>query len=395
MCRLKRRAILRVQKSCRTVLNKASDGIRSRRQVMSNGIYVRLQEHLDGLPVGFPKTPSGVEIAILKRIFQPDEAEMALRLTPLPETTEDFSQRTGLDPVHAGEMLDRMARKGQIFRMRHEGRTLYNAAPFVPGIWEYQLENLDGELAGMVEAYFGHSLGGVISGGKIPLFRTLPVDENLTMEMEVMPYDRVKEIVRSQKTIALANCICRKERRLAGHECNHVDDVCLVFSHMARFYVENGLARFITADEAVDALDRAERDGLVHSPLNAQRPMGMCNCCGCCCGVLRGITQFKLPSSKVIRSDFYCSCDPAACSGCGECVERCQVNAIRVEDEVATVDRGQCIGCGLCVSTCLTGALTLARKPPEEIPALPATAGDVFKELAMGKVRAREAAQQR
>jgi ferredoxin len=163
---------------------------------------------------------------------------------------------------------------------------------------------------------------------------------------------------------------------------------------MARFYVENGLARFITADQAVDALDRAERDGLVHSPLNAQRPMGMCNCCGCCCGILRGITHFKLPPSKVIRSDFYSVCDQNACSGCGECVERCQVKAIRLEDELAGVSRDQCIGCGLCVSTCPTGALTLARKQPEAIPALPATAGDVFKQLAMGKARALKAAQQ-
>jgi ferredoxin len=361
---------------------------------MSDSMYVRLQEHLDGLPVGFPKTPSGIEIAILKRIFQPDEAEMAVRLTPLPETTEEFSQRTGLDRVRAGEMLERMAKKGQIFRMRHEGTTLYNAAPFVPGIWEYQLENLDAELAGMVEAYFGHSLGKVISGGKIPIFRTLPVDENLTMEMEVMPYDRVKDIVRSQKTIALANCICRKERRLAGHECDHIDDVCLLFSHMARFYVENGLARFITPEEAVDVLDRAERDGLVHSPLNAQRPMGLCNCCGCCCGILRGITHFKLPPSKVIRSDFYSVCAKDACSGCGECVERCQVNAIQLVDEVARVDRSQCIGCGLCVSTCPTGALALVHKPPDEAPAPPATAGDVFKQLAMGKAWAVKAAKQ-
>lgn len=354
---------------------------------MSGAVYEKLQEHLDSLPVGFPKTSSGVEMAILKKIFDPDEAEMATHLTPLPETLEAFSQRTGIELQRAGEMLERMARKGQIFRIRRGEETLYSAASFVPGIWEYQLGSLDRELAEMVEQYFDQALGKVLTTGKIPVFRVLPVDENLSMEMQVMPYDRVKEIVRSQKTIALADCLCRKERRLTGHGCNHIDDVCLLFSHMARFYVENKMARFITPEEAVDVLDRAEKDGLVHSPINARNPMGMCNCCGCCCGLLRGINHLKLPASKVVRSDFFCTCDEDACSGCGVCEERCQVMAIQLKDDVARVDRDRCIGCGLCVSTCPTEALRLARKSPGEIPEVPATWGEMFIKVAPTKAR--------
>ncbi len=352
---------------------------------MSDEIYDRLQEHLDRLPVGFPKTESGVEIVILKKIFEPEEAEMAVHLHPLPETVDAFCQRTGIEPKKAEEMLERMADKGQIFRMKRDGEIHYCAASFVPGIWEYQLNKLDKELAEMVERYFDEAMSKAIAKGSIPIFRALPVDENLSMEMEVMPYDRVKEIIRSQRTIALADCICRKEKRLAGHDCNHIDDVCLLFSHMARYYVENGLARFITVDEAIDALDRAEKDGLVHSPQNAQRPMGFCNCCGCCCGILRGITHQNLPPSKVIRADFYCISDPEVCSGCGECKERCQVNAIDLIDDVAVVNRDQCIGCGLCVSTCPTEAMKLISKPPEELSAPPASVGEIFMKLAAEK----------
>ncbi|MGQ9653783.1 MAG: hypothetical protein ACUVXD_06935 [Thermodesulfobacteriota bacterium] len=175
---------------------------------MSGTVYEKLQEHLDGLPMGFPKTSSGVEMAILKKIFDPDEAEMATHLTPLPETLDAFSKRTGIEQKRAEDLLERMARKGQIFRMRRGTETLYSAASFVPGIWEYQLRSLDRELAEMVEQYFEQALGKVLTTAKIPVFRVLPVEENLSMEMQVMPYHRVKEMASSQKTIAVAHCLC-------------------------------------------------------------------------------------------------------------------------------------------------------------------------------------------
>jgi ferredoxin len=142
--------------------------------------------------------------------------------------------------------------------------------------------------------------------------------------------------------------------------------------------MDNGLARLISVDEAIDVLNRAEMDGLVHSPQNAQRPMGICNCCGCCCSVLRGITQLKLPPSNVVRSDYYCVCDPDACSGCGECTDRCQVEAIVLEGEVANINYNRCIGCGLCVSACPTDALKLVQKKTENLSKIPASVGEIF-----------------
>ena len=41
----------------------------------SDNIYGKLQEHLDSLPVGFSKTESGVQIDILKKIFEPEEVQ--------------------------------------------------------------------------------------------------------------------------------------------------------------------------------------------------------------------------------------------------------------------------------------------------------------------------------
>ncbi|MFW9917852.1 MAG: hypothetical protein ACFFGZ_19805 [Candidatus Thorarchaeota archaeon] len=87
-----------------------------------DNIYEKLREHLDRLPVGFSKTESGVEIGILKKIFEPEEAEIAIHLQPEPETIEDFCQRTGISMERAEHMLEKMAKKGQIFRMRRGGK---------------------------------------------------------------------------------------------------------------------------------------------------------------------------------------------------------------------------------------------------------------------------------
>ena len=116
-------------------------------------IYEKLQAFLDSLPIGYPTTKSGVDIEILKKIFQPEEAEMAVHLQPFPEAIDAFCQRTGFELKKAQDLLEKMANKGQIFRMRNEGKVYYSAAVFLPGMWEYQLNRLDQPLAEMVERY--------------------------------------------------------------------------------------------------------------------------------------------------------------------------------------------------------------------------------------------------
>ena len=175
---------------------------------MTDEIYRKLQEYLDGLPVGFPKTESGIEIDILKKIFEPEEAEMAVLLNIVPETVDDFSRRTGLAVAKAEEMLARMANKGQIFRIRRDGKNYYLASIFVPGIWEYQLNNLDRELAELFEKFYEEAIGKTLAHVKTPLFRVVPVGGNISPEMRVMPYNQVEELIRSQRTIAVAECIC-------------------------------------------------------------------------------------------------------------------------------------------------------------------------------------------
>jgi ferredoxin len=67
-----------------------------------------------------------------------------------------------------------------------------------------------------------------------------------------------------------------------------------------------------------------------------------------------------------VSTPFVAVANTNTCEGCSTCVERCQMEALHLEEDCVVLDSDRCIGCGLCVSTCPTGSLTLARKPQPE-----------------------------
>jgi electron transport complex protein RnfB len=105
----------------------------------------------------------------------------------------------------------------------------------------------------------------------------------------------------------------------------------------------------------------------VHTVSNVTTGLGyVCNCCGCCCGILRGITEYGIAES-VAYANYFAVIDPDLCVGCGTCIDRCQVDAILDRDGVSVVQVESCIGCGLCVTGCPENAAHLERKPETEI----------------------------
>jgi electron transport complex protein RnfB len=126
----------------------------------------------------------------------------------------------------------------------------------------------------------------------------------------------------------------------------------------------------ISRDQALALHDQAEAAGLVHTVSNNIQARGyfgyICNCCGCCCGILRGITDFGIENS-VAHANYYAALDPDKCSSCGVCQARCQVRALQDQGGVMAVEKERCIGCGLCVTSCPEEAIELKRKPEKEI----------------------------
>jgi electron transport complex protein RnfB len=325
--------------------------------------YKALAAALDRLPNGFPRTPSGVELHLLARLATPEEASLAALLGREPEPFEDIAARAGLTPDAARKRLMGMTKSGLTWISKEGGRLRFRLAPFIIGLWEAQGDRLDHDVVHLFEAYMLEGGAKGIMGPQPSLARVMPVHGSVKTE-RILPYEDVRAIILAANAFHVGDCICRKEQDFTGHRaCSFPVHACLSFSSVAR-KPEPG---DITREEALALLDEAERLGLVHMVSNMKAGITfVCNCCGCCCGILRGINEFGLEHS-VAASSYRPVVDRDACTGCEVCVERCQVKAIAVSDGVAVVNHGRCIGCGLCVTGCPPEAVRLERRPEAEI----------------------------
>ena len=349
---------------------------------MTAKVYFDLREQMDQYSVGFPSTESGVEMEILKKLFTEEEAEMYLNLSMMLETPQDVAKRLGRDTGQISELLDKMFEKGLIFRVKKGDNPKYAAEPFVIGSFEHQVKNMDREFAELFERYFSEAFGKQGLAVSSPL-RTVPVNKSISHKWPVAPYEDLKEIVKKKDQISVANCVCRTQQRLLDKGCDKPMEVCLSFGSHAQYYVDKGMGRFISQAEALEILDKCEEEGLVPQPFISQEAGGICNCCGDCCGILRSIKLHPKPAEKVLSS-YYAEVDPDSCSACETCLDRCQMEAIRI-DEVAQIDRDRCIGCGLCVTTCPTDAISLKVKPESERKLPPVTGREFVMNLAAGR----------
>jgi formate hydrogenlyase subunit 6/NADH:ubiquinone oxidoreductase subunit I len=347
-------------------------------------VYSKLAVHLDNLPGGFPPTESGVEVRILRRLFNPGEAELALHLTLIPEEPKVLARRIKKDPEETAKKLEEMAKKGLIYRIESEEKpTKFMASQYVIGIWEFHVNDLDEELIHDMNEYIPH----LFKGGawdKVPQLRTVPVDRSIPVKLEVMSYEKAEDLVRSQKKFLVAPCICRREHKMVGKGCKKPEESCLVFGRGVDYYLSNGLGRAIDLKETLEILQQADKKGLVLQPSNAKKIVNICCCCGCCCQVLKNLKRQPHPAS-LVSSPFIATLDTSQCEGCGACVKRCQMEAMQLAEDKAVLDSKRCIGCGLCVSTCRSGSLRLVRKPDAEQKEVPRNFFETYYKL--GKAR--------
>jgi ferredoxin len=342
-------------------------------------VYDKLADHLDRLPEGYPRTETGIELRILRRLFTPEEAALAQLLTLNPEPPAAVAACNGLDPVETGRRLEEMARKGLIFRIRKEQDVLYMAAPFIVGIWEFHVNDLDKDLikdvSEFIPCFFNQNVQ-----LRNPQLRTIPVGRALPSGQTVMAYEEARRIVADQDKIVVAPCICRREHKMMGAGCDRPLETCLVFGPGAQYYQENGLGRRIEQQEAFAILDEAEKAGLVLQPSNTQKVSNICTCCGCCCQILINLKKLPEPASHA-ASNYFATIDPELCVGCGTCVERCQMDAVEMDGECASVLLKRCIGCGLCVTTCPEEAVRLQEKPEAQKSTPPENRKERFKRI--------------
>ncbi|NTW58524.1 MAG: 4Fe-4S binding protein [Nitrospirae bacterium] len=339
-------------------------------------IYRILQQHLDEQAIGFPSTWSGADIRLLKRLFTPDEAKLALHLTYKPSPTEQIMERAAADffSAQTASLLDSMFTKGAIGWKEKNGISHWYVLPLVVGMYECQDGNPSPEFLADADAYFSKvlSFGRSFVSVKPSQMRTIPINKSIPVEHHVATYDQVRSIVQnSPGPFVVLPCICRRSEAMKGRPCKKTsrEETCLAFGDMAKMVLRRKHCREVTRDEVLAIIQRNEEDGLVLQPANTRQPEFICSCCGCCCGML-SYQKFLPHPVDFWSSNYQAEVSSAACVHCGTCVSRCQVNAITLTGPSgeAQVNLSRCIGCGLCVPTCPSKAVRLNKKASETAP---------------------------
>ncbi|MBN2155635.1 MAG: 4Fe-4S binding protein [Candidatus Lokiarchaeota archaeon] len=360
-------------------------------------IYKKLRKHLDSFPVGYPKTESGVELKILKELFNPEHAMIALRLGIIPQTVDEiypYFKRREKSREWLEFNLNEMLKKGVINggTGKERGKIYYSIAALAVGIFEYQVNRLSPSFARNFVDYMDEAYRDEILKTKVPQMRTIPSTKAIkTIEVKEMvehknivtPFDEVEQLLAdASDTISLSNCICRQTKDILGKGCNHPKETCFQFGGAAHYYIDNGLGRKITKEEVLKIIREGQKLGLVLQPSNTQRPFALCMCCGCSCEILTNAKKLENPA-QYFHTNYYAEVIPENCTGCKLCEAKCPMDAAKVVNEISTVDLTRCIGCGVCVTFCNFDAIRLVKKEKEVIP--PRNTLELYQKIAVAK----------
>ena len=292
--------------------------------------------------------------------------EEASVLLSLPRTPEEVAAKLSAEVPKIAVILKELFNKGFVFYKRVDSKFRYGLnndlwTSILPDKRDF--EKFGEEFLDLWQRYHDEE---VMPSYDADYVRVIPIEKTIPMKWgEILPYEKISEILEDAKTIAVTECACRTMNR----QCDNPTDVCLLFNEFAEIIIERGIAKRISKEEALSIVKRCEDLGLIHQ-LNNSEPEGyqfLCNCCSCCCSLLRGMIVLG-KKDITAKSRYVSSVNSELCDSCGICVTRCQFGAISIVDSKAVVNKEKCFGCGLCASKCPTNAIELIQvREPEHI----------------------------
>ena len=333
-----------------------------------------LQKRLHKNPVGLPEHPSVFEI--LSILFTEREAVVGSKFPLGLVTIEELQNATGVNREELEGILKGMMKKGLVVNAMKNDQVRYLLSPGLTGFFEFTFMRTNESLPmkrlaelmstyrntpEFVQEFFAPGT----SRGRTYLYS----DALPQVKSEVLSFQKASEHIKIAGRGSLTKCYCRHEAWHLGKNCSApIDDICMSLGNASDFLVKEGFARRASVDELLETLKRAEDLGLVHIGDNVlEQTTFICNCCGCCCGFLQGITLHHLKHA-VTTTHLIATLDPEECNGCEVCVDHCQIKGIRMEGDYPIVDEEFCLGCGVCAHFCASGAMKMMEREKKVIP---------------------------
>ncbi|MFS1516287.1 FAD-dependent oxidoreductase [Bacillus sp. SM2101] len=288
--------------------------------------------------------PEDPEYRILEPVVTDEMAEIALSLElRQPKTKEEVAAILGKQVEEVEKILFQLADDGVISFFSEDDIDYFQLELWVPGVMEFMVVNKENvkkypQIAECFEEY-SRSKGEFLAGNVPPglgVMRVIPIESAIDGETRRASYEEVSMYLNDNDTFSVSDCACRAVREAMGEGCGHLkEDICIQLGDAAEFYIRTGRGREITREKAFEIIKKAEDNGLMHQIANTEGPgktHAICNCCGCACLALRHANHFKNPD--IVRSNYVSQVDKDKCVACGECVENCPSNALKLGQKI-------------------------------------------------------------
>ncbi len=334
---------------------------------MANNFIYRLlaiKFNISHMPV--PISDSLIEL--MKDFYSPEEAKLLTFMPILPSSAKTIA-RTQFKSIKSVEkLLMDMVARGLLVEFTQKGVQKFQMAPFVPGIVEMQLMKGEDTPESKRTAQIIHDSSlemhdeflDRLEKMKTSFARVIPVNKSVIPSNDILKYEDARYLINSSKKFAISHCYCRTDKYLRGEKgCKAPREICMSLDFAADFLTRSNIAKEVDLKTILEKLDLAEKHNLVHTVDNSKTGLTfMCNCCGCCCGLLGASTKSD-KKAAVVTSSYIVEWNDKKCTDCGKCAKACQVNALSLINKVTVFSEKRCIGCGECIETCKEGALRL------------------------------------
>ncbi len=278
----------------------------------------------------------------LNAVVTDDMADVALAIgLRQPRTLEYIVEKCGKSREETLSLLTELADTGvcKVWTDKKDGKDRYFVNIFAPGMLEMMVNKREQlavhpEIGRAFEEYTRKRLApmAALFPEGLAMMRVIPVESAVKDIPETEPWERLSYYLDKYDTFSVSDCSCRQSRRVLDEGCGHLEkDICIQMGTGAEYYIRTGRGRQVSREEVESIIKFAEDNGLMHEMPHTDglgESAAICNCCSCACFSMRLATFFKTPDA--IRSNFTAVADANQCVACGQCVENCPTNALKL-----------------------------------------------------------------